>query len=341
MKDWPGVLTWDAEVVDALAGCANWSIDLLSWLADSLFNLLDDMNFVNLIKDHTKFTSISAYLQERNDVALHLLLCSSTRGLLVAVCRRLQHLDALGNSVIGYWQKNAQQPQPDGKPPNIALHRAYQRMQQVTSSSVVKAQEFEKLLNQLGTDIRSTYSTVLAAMVSKATGQPLPQAGAAISKQLDAAIKTTQLQCELGMLLGVTIHPMFRKVLGQFFSTHLVGFRATVDPARLFFQNYGLLEVAEDSAASLEKKRAAGTYVDMFRKVAMSPTDGARRGGSGGSVVAGVPVWSGQWRRCVRCASVMEDVVSQRPGFTYVLSQQRKCACGGSWGLLPKDSLLA
>lgn len=272
-------------------------------------------------------------------MALHLLLCSSTRGLLVAVCRRLQHLDQLGLSVIGYWQKKAPPSQEDGKVPNVALHRAYQRMQQITSSSVVKAQEFEKLLNHLGADIRSTYSSVLAAVVSKAAGQPAPAPGAAISKNLDAAIKSAQQQCELGMLLGATIHPMFRKVLGQFFTNHLAGFRATVDPARLFFKDYGLLEVAADSAASLGARRAAGSYVDMFRKVSMSPADVAGRA-EGGGVLSGVPVWSGQWRRCVRCASVMEDVVSQRPGFTYVLSQQRKCACGGSWGLLPKDCLL-
>ena len=336
---WCNELTQDAEVVDALAGCANWSIDLLSWLADSLFNLLDDPNFTSLIKEPANFSGISAYLQEKNDVALHLLLCSSTRGLLVAVCRRLQHLEALGNSVVGYWQKNGQHSQADGKTPNVALHRAYQRMQQITSASVVKAHEFEKLLNHLGADIRSTYSTVLAAIVSKAAHQPPPQAGAAISKGLDAAIKSAQMQCELGMLLGTSIHVMFRKVLGQFFTNHLANFRATVDPAKIFFKDYGLLEVATDSDASLEKKRAAGNYVDMFRKVSMSPADVAGRS-EGGGTVAGVPVWSGQWRRCVRCASVMEDVVSQRPGFTYVLSQQRKCACGGSWGLLPKDSLL-
>lgn len=272
-------------------------------------------------------------------MALHLLLCSSTRGLLVAICRRLQHLEALGNSVAGYWQKNGQHAHADGKTPNVALQGAYQRMQQITSTSVVKAHEFEKLLNHLGADIRSTYSTVLPAIVSKAAHQPPPQAGAAISKGMDAAIKTAQMQCELGMLLGGPIHPMFRKVLGQFFTNHLAAFRATVDPAKLFFKDYGLLEVAADSAASLEKKRAAGIYVDMFRKGPMSPADVAGRS-EGGGTVAGVPVWSGQWRRCVRCASVMEDVVSQRPGFTYVLSQQRKCACGGSWGLLPKDSLL-
>ncbi|MBE3048461.1 hypothetical protein IMZ48_39355, partial [Candidatus Bathyarchaeota archaeon] len=214
----PGELTREAEVVDALAGCANWSIDLLSWLADCLFNLLDDPIFISLIKDPPKFANISAYLQEKNDVALHLILCSSTRGLLVAVCRRLQHLDQLGTSVITFWQKSGGHAQADGKTPSLALHRAYQRMQHITSSAVVKAQKFEELLGQLGADMRSTYSTILPAMVSKGSGQPLPAPGAAISKQLDAAIKATQLQFELGMLLGANFHPMFRRGLGQFFT---------------------------------------------------------------------------------------------------------------------------
>ncbi|PKS06431.1 hypothetical protein jhhlp_007179 [Lomentospora prolificans] len=326
----------EPEVVEALAGCAKWSIDLLSWLADCLFSLLDDPKFTSLVKDQSKFAAVSAYLQEKNDVALHLLLCSSTRGLLVAVCRRLQHLDTLGNRVIGYWE--TQQAQADGKAPNLSLHRAYQRMQQITSSSLVKAQEFEKLLTQLGADIRSTYSTMLTAMVSKAAGQPPPQAGAAISKHLDAAVKQAQMQCELGMLLGGTIHPMFRKALGQLFANHLAGFKVTVDPAKLFFHDYSLLEVAADSPESFAKKRAEAIYVDMFRKVEITPgqteqqVDGGRVNG---------PVWSGQWRRCVRCASVMEDVSSPRPGFSYVLTQQRKCACGGSWGLLPKGELIS
>lgn len=309
-------------------------------MADSLFSLCDDPSFTGLVKDPAKFAGISTYLQQKNDVALHLLLCSSTRGLLVALCRRLQHLETLGNSVVGFWQKNSQQSLPDGKVPNAALHKAYQRMQQITSSSLVKAQEFEKLLNQLGAEIRATYATMQAAMVSKASGQQgSGQPGQPLNKQLDTAIKAVQLQCELGMLLGIGIHPMFRKALGQFFTAHLSAFRATVDPAKLFFKDYSLLEVVSDSPQSLRKKREAGSYVDMFRKVSMLPADGA--GGEGvGRVVAGVPVWSGQWRRCVRCSSVMEDVVSQRPGFTYVLSQQRKCPCGGNWGLLAKGSLV-
>lgn len=34
-----------AEVVDALAGCAKWSVGLLCWLVDCLFALLNDDNF--------------------------------------------------------------------------------------------------------------------------------------------------------------------------------------------------------------------------------------------------------------------------------------------------------
>ncbi|KAM7209300.1 mediator of RNA polymerase II transcription subunit 16 [Naviculisporaceae sp. PSN 640] len=56
---------------------------------------------------------------------------------------------------------------------------------------------------------------------------------------------------------------------------------------------------------------------------------------SGSSNNAPVP----QWRRCVRCAAVMEDVWGHRPGFTFVLAQQRKCSCGGNWGLVPKSSI--
>jgi mediator of RNA polymerase II transcription subunit 16 len=37
----------------------------------------------------------------------------------------------------------------------------------------------------------------------------------------------------------------------------------------------------------------------------------------------------------------MENVYGHRPGFTFVLAQQRKCACGGSWGLLHKGAMVS
>jgi mediator of RNA polymerase II transcription subunit 16, fungi type len=92
----------------------------------------------------------------------------------------------------------------------------------------------------------------------------------------------------------------------------------------------------DDDPRSLARKKAKGVYIDVFKRVALE--NGHKEGQKGGD---GVGEGAGpQWRRCARCASVMEDVLGNRPGFTYVLAQQRKCSCGGNWGLLPKGALV-
>lgn len=97
---------------------------------------------------------------------------------------------------------------------------------------------------------------------------------------------------------------------------------------------------------------AVGSTPGVGKK--MGPTSAGNpnltlRAGAGGNDGAGATVGVSsssnnnapvpQWRRCVRCAAVMEDVWGTRPGFTFVLAQQRKCSCGGNWGLVPKSSI--
>ncbi len=70
------------------------------------------------------------------------------------------------------------------------------------------------------------------------------------------------------------------------------------------------------------------------------------RGSGNHNGVAGMLIygnWTGigggngpQWRRCVRCGAVMGDIWSGKPGYNFVLGQQRKCVCGGSWGTVPR-----
>ncbi|KAH8884552.1 RNA polymerase II mediator complex subunit Sin4 [Thozetella sp. PMI_491] len=320
----------EPEVVDALAGCAKWALDLLAWLTDCLFSLLDDPKFMSILSDPKHFSELASHLQAENDVSLHLILCSSTRGLLSAVCRRLLHLDALSSKAITYYEnKAAQQTASDpagaaARQPS-ALYQAYQKMQRFTSSSLVKVLEFDKLIGALGADIRGAYQSSLSVLATKNQPQP-PQAptqqqGAATN---DPAVKKAQAQIELDMLLAANPPPAFREVLHRFFTEHLRAFRDQTDPAKLYFADFSLLEV-EDDRTSLGVKKSRGRYIDVFKRVELvvpDPTNEAAR----------------QWRRCARCASVMEDLMAQRPGFTFVLAQQRKCSCGGNWGLLLKGT---
>ncbi|PHH87861.1 hypothetical protein CDD83_8302 [Cordyceps sp. RAO-2017] len=304
------------EVVDALTGCAKWSLDLLSWLSDSLFALMNDETFTQRLIPR-RFAEMTAYLHEKNDVCLHLILCSCSRSFLSALCRRISHLEALSNKAIEFYRRQSAMADQGGsaKAQNTQLQQAYQRMQHVTTSSLVNVTEFEKLLNVLGSDIRQAYQTFLPSMIK--AGANAPQ-----GKQMDAAIKTAQVQFEVGMLLATSPPPAFLPVIKKLFIKDLPAFRALTDPAALFFADFALLGV-EDDGQSVAARRARRMYVDLFKRAEIRPR------GTGP-----------QWRRCTRCLSVMEDVFASRPGFTFVLGQQRKCSCGGHWALLPEGKLV-
>ncbi|XP_044724698.1 mediator complex subunit 16 domain-containing protein [Hirsutella rhossiliensis] len=305
------------EVVEALAGCAKWSLDLLSWLTDCLFELMNDEKFTQRLVPQ-RFNELMAYLHERNDISLHLILCSSSRSFLSALCRRIVHLEALSNRAIDYYRRQSAgaEQMGSGKPPNPQLQQAYQRMQQVTASSPVRVAEFEKLLSVLGSDIRQAYQAFLPTWIKNGSNPPQ-------GKQMDAAIKTAQVQLEVGMLLGTSPPPAFMPVMKKLLVKDLPALWDLANPATIFFADYTLLGV-QDDVHSLVARRARGAHVDLFKRVEL------RRSATGL-----------QWRRCTRCSSVMEDVSSAgRPGFTFVLGQQRRCSCAGYWALLPEGKLV-
>ena len=350
---------------------------------DCLFNLLDEPGFTAILNNQRQFADLTKYLQAKNNVALHLLLCSSTRGFLQAACRRLTLLESLSSRAMTFYESHAAQQatNPAGGAASAnrghpALHLAYQKMQRFTSSSLVKVSDIDKLLTALSQDIRQAYQTSLPGLTrqqptpsaasnnkldpssSSSTNNNTPQPNNSANNNpnpsSDPAVKRAQMHCELSIFLGTSPPPSFQPVLLNFFNKHVRAYRAQTDPARLFFADYSLLEV-EDDAASLARRRAGGRYLDAFTRWEL---DAAQRlqgfaddrkndgGGGGGGGTAGgeemsVEQLDAQWRRCVRCAAVMENVYGHRPGFTFVLGQQRKCACGGSWGLLHKGAMVS
>jgi mediator of RNA polymerase II transcription subunit 16, fungi type len=339
----------DPEVVETLAGCAKWAVDLLSWLSDCIFNLLDDPVFCELLNDPKRFPELSSYLQSRGDVSLHLLLCSSTRGFLSAACRRLIHLEALSNRAIQYYERQVAQHLKDAGPsaavarPTPVLYVAYMKMQRATSSSLIKVQEFEKLVSSLSADIRTHYQKTLGDLKGVRT-QDARSGQQGQGGNNDQVVKKAQAHCELDMLLAGNPPMSFQDMILRFFQLRVTGFRSQTDPAKLYFGNFDLLEV-DDDAKSLARKKERGEYIDVFKRITLSlpKSSGAKSAGSsanGNGIGSGAAEERPQWRRCVRCAAVMEDVSPNRPGFTFVLAQQRKCSCGGSWGLLPRGSLV-
>lgn len=325
------------EVVNALSGCAKWSLDLLSWLVDNLFSLRNDPKFMEILDDNRRFLEMTNYLKAKNDVSLHLLLCSSTRCFLAAICRRLAHLQAISNKAMQYWDgrsaANAAEPEAQRE-----LHKAYLKLQRCATTTLVKVEEFDKLLATLSGDIRQTYQTTLANLQQKAAqqgqtskpGQPTPA---------EAAVKKAQTHCELTILLGEQPPVSFQPPIKKLFETHLRAVMSSTKRPELFFTDFPLLEV-EDDPRRLAARRAEGRYVDVFKRVELTvPKTANGHANSDELAVAKFTLGDGDsptpthaaLRRCVRCCAVMEDVTATRPGFNFVLAQQRKCSCGGSW----------
>ncbi|KAI1206459.1 RNA polymerase II mediator complex subunit Sin4 [Annulohypoxylon truncatum] len=329
----------EPDVVNALAGCVKWATDLLCWLCDSLFCLFDDAKFMSLLK-HTQSAPMMAYLQSQNEIALHLVLCSATRGLLSAVCRRITLLDTFSTKAISWYEtrekSNASNPNAASDPratAHAALYNAYQRIRQYTSSSLIKADEFDKLLNGLGADIRSAYNTALAVLGEQPRANNQSTQGhnpnAPKSDASQEAIARGRQHCELSMLLLQAPPPFFVSVVDKFFNKELKEFRARSDVAKLYFADYSILEI-NDGPRSLERRRSKGTRVDLFKRVEISRKT-SRAPGSNKNQIA--------WRVCARCASVMEDfpITSTKPGLSFLLRQQYLCCCGGRMAILPPE----
>ena len=152
------------------------------------------------------------------------------------------------------------------------------------------------------------------------------------------------------MLFGGSIPDAFKPVIVKLFREGglLDSVREEIDPAKLFFADFAMLEVDED-AVSVEKRKRSHMTMDSFRKGwLMNPKkgDGEVDGVSGSGAMDGSRTSMGQagvggsrrqsarWRRCARCAAVMEDVLSQRQALQWLIMQQRRCFCSGYWNTL-------
>ncbi|KAI0160980.1 RNA polymerase II mediator complex subunit Sin4 [Hypoxylon sp. FL1284] len=325
----------EPEVVNALAGCVRWSTDLLCWLCDSLFCLLTDAQFMKLLKQ-PQLAQLTQYLHSKNEIALHLVLCSATRGLLSAVCRRISLLDSYSTRAIS-WYENREKTNPSE--PRAAAHQAlyaaYQKIRLNTSSSLVKADEFDKLLTGLGAEIRSAYGSSLAVLGEQAARAASSQSqhgqNAARPDASQEAIARARQHCELQMLVMQPPPMSFVPVIDKFFNKDLREFRTRCQVVELHFADYSLLEI-NDGPRSRERRRAKGVRVDIFKRVEISRKPSGADGENNGRPPLA-------WRSCARCASVMEDLalLNNKPGLTFLLRQQIHCSCSGRMGLLQND----
>ncbi|KAK1776186.1 mediator complex subunit 16-domain-containing protein [Copromyces sp. CBS 386.78] len=438
----------ESEVVEVLVGCVTWAHTLMGWMVDCLFDLADDPAFMSILNEQKRFPDLASFLKARGDVSLHLLCCSSARGLITVACRRLAHLEGMSFRAVRYWEANRLKTENNdcsggGKALPDSLYFAYQKMQHAAQACLIKVQEFERILQGFAQDVRTAYQTSLSRRQSGSQQPPQQHPSPQQNKNQqpqnaeDQFIKKAQAHCELDMLLGANPPPCFREVLLKFFTQTLPVFKSHVDPAKLYFANYEILDI-EENPRILAARKARRKYIDVFTRreitfpttssgdatrgagggggeedvkregagaagegqtpnpntlapggggisikvepgagsgstpslkggistpaggggsgggnpnkatgnnatgAANAATNGAGAGGGGANnnnnTATGTENPSNQWRRCVRCTSVMEDSPGNhsKAGFTFVLAQQRKCSCGAWWALVPK-----
>jgi mediator of RNA polymerase II transcription subunit 16 len=182
---------------------------------------------------------------------------------------------------------------------------------------------------------------------------------------------------EIKMLFGGSFPDAFKSVIVELFKKEglLDAVKEEIEPAKLFFADFTMLEVDED-AVSVGKRRALGRTMDCFQKrwllnpekILLSPSSSAAAAAAtgaegsssqtgnanaslgaaqdGGGVGSGGLMGAGgrqgaRWRRCARCAAVMEDVLTQRVALQWLVMQQRRCFCSGYWDTLAPGEALA
>ena len=155
------------------------------------------------------------------------------------------------------------------------------------------------------------------------------------------------------MLLGGSLPEAFKPVIVELFRKEglLDSVREEIEPAKLFFADFAMLEVDED-AVSVGKRKRSHMTMDSFRKGWLTNPKKDTNGESGvngtsdgSAVVLGAAAAGGRqtarWRRCARCAAVMEDVLSQRQALQWLIMQQRRCFCSGYWNTLEPGRTVA
>ena len=151
------------------------------------------------------------------------------------------------------------------------------------------------------------------------------------------------------MLFGGSLPDAFKPVIVELFRKEglLDSVREEIEPAKLFFADFSMLEVDED-AVSVAKRRRSHMSMDSFKKGWLANPkkkkeieNGVHEVGEGASGAAPGGRQSPRWRRCARCAAVMEDVLNQRQALQWLIMQQRRCFCSGYWDTLEPGRMVA
>ncbi|OBT45969.1 hypothetical protein VE00_03746 [Pseudogymnoascus sp. WSF 3629] len=325
----------DSEVIRLLAGSVRWCLDLMSWLIDCLLHPEDPEVFESVTKgEDGSIPLLSGHLLATNNIALHVLLSSATRGFLTGICRRLAHLDYTARKAMSAAQSVSAPPGQSAPLISNSLRSSYTAIATLTSSSIVPISRFEAFVARIADVVKEAYTTAKFPSQQQAQGAPGDSKRNAV---------------EQGILFGGALPEVMAPAISRIFSEELPKLRAEIDPSRLFFHDFGILGLPE-SNASAGKGATEGSAttssalyrvnhtIDIFSRVpiqlGMEPEEAQgldARGSRPGR----------RWRRCVRCAAAMEDIHSLTPPVQFLIMQQRRCYCGGNWDILAGARVVA
>lgn len=312
----------------------------MAWLIDCLLHPEDPEVFESVAKgEDGSIPRLSAHLLATNNIALHFLLASATRGFLTGICRRLAHLDYTARKAMSAAAQSVSAP-PGQSAPLISnsLRASYTAIATLTSSSIVPISHFESFVARIADVVKEAYTT--AKLPSQQQAQGVQGAPGDSSRN----------RIEQGILFGGPLPDVMAPAISRIFSEELPKLRAEIDPSRLFFHDFSILGLP-DSSASAGKGDSVGQTtttsssqyrvnhtIDIFSRVpiqlGLEPEEGQgldSRGSRPGR----------RWRRCVRCAAAMEDIHSLTPPVHFLIMQQRRCYCGGNWDILAGARVVA
>jgi len=130
----------------------------------------------------------------------------------------------------------------------------------------------------------------------------------------------------------IAIPDAFKPVIVTVFRKEglLDSIRGEIDLPKLFFADFSILEVDEDEW-SIEQRKKKNMTMDGFRKIWLPNPKKSDAVAATNKADQNTKTPPPRWKRCARCASVMDDVLTQRHSLSWLAMQQRRCFCGGYW----------
>ncbi len=328
----------------------------MAWLVDSLLHPEDASMFKPLSTGQSiDLDNFQTRLRGSNNVALHLLLSSAPRSFLTAICRRLNNLDYVARKAM-VTTAQSQAGAPITIPPPLTsstLRAAYTSISTITENSVINLRAFETFLTSISASVKDAYTT---AGLNSSAPQTQPQ------QQSHTKDGNSRNAAEMKMLFGGALPAALVPAMRHIFTTLLPALRSGTDPGKLFFSDFSLLALdpvttpsstnspsptpPEPTLAGLldpdrrqQGKKAADLQriahtIDIFQRIPITLGQEAVDGPVNENGVREKARYVKRWRRCARCTAVMEDYLSQRPAVQFLVLQERRCFCAGTWNLL-------